>query len=245
MKMKKTTMKKNHSYRRRLRSLKLRSRKLRSRSRRQHYTKKRKNQNRKKMYFSRGGNGGNIVNPATLQSMPNQVYSLPSGASSATDAAQKYLSNMSAQQNELNHSLHNGGGGGKKKRKQKGGDSDYYSCEAPNPNITTVAQFSSSGPDVSPLNSNNSSVATNATSIAGQNNALNDCYATGTCQETDCSASSSGGSEASAVAPSDAAATIPDAANTGISSAATDATSPMSSLMGGKKRRKNKSKKRI
>ena len=70
---------------------------------------------------------------------------------------------------------------------------DYYSCETPDPNFTTVVQFDSYGPDVSPLNSNNSSLDTNTTSIAGRNNALNDCYATGTCPEAACTAAQSGG----------------------------------------------------
>jgi len=127
---------------------------------------------------------------------------------------------MSQQQNELNHNLHNGGGKKGNKRKQKGGiaditaDSgagasasatgappgDYYSCTAQNPNFTTVAQFSNSGPDVSPLNANNSSITTNATSIAGKNNALNDCYASGTCPEVDCPATEAPAAAATASA---------------------------------------------
>jgi hypothetical protein len=165
-----------------------------------YYTKKRKSYNKNK----KGGNGSNIINPANLQSTPNQIYSFPAGSTSAANAAQNYLNTMSQKQTELNHHLHNGGGGKKKQsKKQRGGvadiiasassasgapPGDYYSCTAQNPNFTTVAQFSSSGPDVSPLNANNSSITTNATSIAGKNNALNDCYASGTCQEVDCPA---------------------------------------------------------
>ena len=186
------------------------------------YTKKRKSYNKNK----KGGNGSNIINPANLQSTPNQVYSFPAGSTSAANAAQNYLSTMSQKQTELNHNLHNGGGG---KKKQRGGvadiissatgasatgagavsastasgapPGDYYSCTAQNPNFTTVAQFSSSGPDVSPLNANNSSITTNVTSITGKNNALNDCYASGTCQEVDCPAG-----EAVAAADAEAAA---------------------------------------
>ena len=176
-----------------------------------YYTKKRKSYNKNK----KGGNGSNIINPANLQSTPNQIYSFPAGSTSAANAAQNYLNTMSQKQTELNHHLHNGGGGGKKKqsKKQRGGvadiiasaatasgapPGDYYSCTAQNPNFTTVAQFSSSGPDVSPLNANNSSITTNATSITGKNNALNDCYASGTCQEVDCPASEAGTSASEA-----------------------------------------------
>jgi hypothetical protein len=161
-----------------------------------YYTKKKKYNKNKK-----GGNGSNIINPLNLQSTPNQIYSFPAGSTSAANAAQNYLNNMSQKQTELNNILHNGGGGKKKQsKKQRGGvadiaasatgapPGDYYSCTAQNPNFTTVAQFSSSGPDVSPLNANNSSITTNATSIAGKNNATNDCYASGTCQEVDCPA---------------------------------------------------------
>ena len=174
------------------------------------YTKKKKSYNFKNRYTKKGGNGSNIINPLNLQSTPNQIYSFPAGSTSAANAAQNYLSNMSQKQTELNNILHNGGGGKKKQskkksKKQRGGvadiaasatgapPGDYYSCTAQNPNFTTVAQFSSSGPDVSPLNANNSSITTNATSIAGKNNATNDCYASGTCQEVDCPAGTSAG----------------------------------------------------
>jgi hypothetical protein len=149
-----------------------------------------------------------------LQAIPNVLNGF-SGCSSPMDCANKYINDNSATQYAMNKSLHSGGGGRRRrtkrrglrrfmsyKKNKKGGDDaatdvpsatdapaqDYYSCEKPDPNFTTVVQFDSNGPDVSPLNSNNSSLDTNTTSIAGQNNALNDCYATGTCPEAACTA---------------------------------------------------------
>ena len=144
-----------------------------------------------------------------LQALPNLVNGF-SGCSTQTECANKYIIDNNQSQYEMNTTLHSGGGsggGGKGKRKRglrrrlsrynknkRGGDDsgsaiqDYYSCEAPDPNVTTVVQFDNNGPDVSPLNSNSSSVDTNTTLIAGQNNSLNDCYATGTCVETPCAA---------------------------------------------------------
>ena len=222
----------------------------------QDYTKKNKYNKNKQ-----GGNGSNIINPLNLQSTPNQVYSFPAGSTSATNAAQNYLSSMSQQQNELNHNLHNGGGGKKgNKRKQKGGIADinvgsgagagdYYSCEAQNPNFTTVAQFSSSGPDVSPLNANNSSITTNATSIAGKNNATNDCYASGTCQEVDCPASAgeaatanAGANEAGAAAETTTASASANEVGAVTGAVAAPATPPQSGGRGGSKKRRMKRK---
>jgi hypothetical protein len=139
-----------------------------------------------------------------LQALPNLVNGF-NGCSTQTECANKYIIDNNQSQYEMNTTLHSGGGGGKRKRglrrrlsrynkNKRGGDDsgtatqDYYSCEAPDPNVTRVVQFDNNGPDVSPLNSNSSSVDTNTTLIAGQNNSLNDCYATGTCVETPCAA---------------------------------------------------------
>ena len=221
-----------------------------------YYTKKKKSYNFKN---KKGGNGGNIINPLNLQSAPNQVYSFPAGSTSAANAAQNYLSNMSQTQTELNNNLHNGGGGKKtQSKKQRGGvaditasatgasaatatgapPGDYYSCTAQNPNFTTVAQFSSSGPDVSPLNANNSSITTNATSIAGKNNATNDCYASGTCQEVDCPASAN---EAEAAT---ASANEVEAATASTTDAVAVAEPTQSGGRGSKKRKKGKKSKK-
>ena len=143
-----------------------------------------------------------------LQAIPNLLNGF-SGCSTPMDCANKYISDNSATQYAMNKSLHSGGGRGRKTRRRglrlrsynkikRGGDDatpvqDYYSCETPDPNFTPVVQFDSNGPDISPLNSNSSSLDTNTTSIAGRNNALNDCYATGTCPEAACTAAQSGG----------------------------------------------------
>jgi hypothetical protein len=148
------------------------------------------NKSIKKTFWSyfKGGDG------AKLEAMPNQVYSFPTGCSSASDCAQSYLDDMSAKQHEQNMALK----GGKrmsrnskrmssiKKNKSKhyfigGDDGDYYPCEKQDTNWTTVSQFSSNGPEISPINANTSSIATNMTLIANKNNALNDCYATDSC----------------------------------------------------------------
>jgi hypothetical protein len=229
-----------------------------------YYTKKKKYNKNKK-----GGNGSNIINPLNLQSTPNQIYSFPAGSTSAANAAQNYLNNMSQKQTELNNILHNGGGGKKKQsKKQRGGvadiaasatgapPGDYYSCTAQNPNFTTVAQFSSSGPDVSPLNANNSSITTNATSIAGKNNATNDCYASGTCQEVDCPASANevgtGANEVGAVAGTTSGGEVGTGANevgavavtTANEVGTSEASTPTQSGGSRKKRRKGKKTKK-
>lgn len=142
---------------------------------------KRKSRN----YFFKGG-----VNTLKLEPLANQVYSFPPGCNNASTCAQGHTDTMNTKQNDLNNVY----SGGNKKYKKKitrrfrksrrffGGDSgDYYSCEDPNLNIVPIVQFSNSGPDVSPLNANNSSVTTNSTLISGKNNAMNDCYATDSC----------------------------------------------------------------
>ena len=147
-----------------------------------------------------------------LQAIHNVLNGF-SGCYSPMDCANKYINDNSSTQHYMNKNLHSGGGRSRKtkrrglrfmryKKNKRGGDDaatdvpsatdapaqDYYSCETPDPNFTTVVQFDSYGPDVSPLNSNTSSLDTNTTSIAGKNNALNDCYATGTCPEAACTA---------------------------------------------------------
>jgi hypothetical protein len=164
------------------------------------------NKSIKKTFWSyfKGGDG------AKLEAMPNQVYSFPSGCSSASDCAQSYLDDMSAKQHEQNMALKGGKRMSKrssskrmrnkrmsnkrmssrrksiKRNKSKhyfigGDDGDYYPCEKQDTNWTTVSQFSSNGPEISPINANTSSIATNMTLIANKNNALNDCYATDSC----------------------------------------------------------------
>ena len=45
----------------------------------------------------------------------------------------------------------------------------------------SVPQFPQSGPEVSPVGANSSSVGTNTTAITGTNDAMNDCFATNSC----------------------------------------------------------------
>ena len=147
-----------------------------------------KTKKNKRVRFNFRYKGG--VNTQTLQPLPNQVYSFPPGSTTSSNSSQNYLTNMSKQQADLN-ALHSGGG--KKSRSKRSSRSkrrglrryfrggDYYSYGPQDPNSVSVSQFSTTGPNVSPMTANNSSVANNVTLISGKNNALNDCYADNSC----------------------------------------------------------------
>ena len=100
--------------------------------------------------------GTNINNK--LQSVPFLSYGYEYGNSPMTNAA-GFQKNMINQQTMLNQT--------------HGGSSDL--------NRVIVPQFSQVGPNVSPIGANSFSLETNTTSINGQNNALNDCWATNSC----------------------------------------------------------------
>ena len=110
-----------------------------------------------------------------LQATPYQTYGFTEGSNSPMTSALAYTKNMNAKQSNLNTVGGKRSGRGKRslhrKRSIRGGDNGSI----------TVPQFPQIGPNLSPINSNTSSVQTNMTSIATKNNAVNDCYAFGTC----------------------------------------------------------------
>jgi hypothetical protein len=164
------------------------SKSKRSSMKSRHFNKRsNKTKKNKRVRFDFRYKGG--VNTQTLQPLPNQVYSFPPGSTTSSNSSQNYLSNMSKQQADLN-ALHSGGGkrsSSKRSRSKRRGlhryfrGGDYYSYGPQDPNSVSVSQFSTTGPNVSPMTANNSSVANNVTLISGKNNALNDCYADNSC----------------------------------------------------------------
>ena len=110
-----------------------------------------------------------------LQATPYQTYGFVEGSNSPMTSALAFTKNMNAKQSNLNTVGGKRSGRGKRsghrKRSVRGGDNGSV----------TVPQFPQTGPSLSPINSNTSSIETNTTSIATKNNAVNDCYALGTC----------------------------------------------------------------
>ena len=97
-----------------------------------------------------------------LQPIPYQTYGFTEGSNSPMTSALAFTQNMNAKQSQLNTV------GGKRIKKIKyGGDNGSV----------TVPQFPQSGPTLSPINSNTSSIQTNTTSIATKNDAAGDYYA--------------------------------------------------------------------
>jgi hypothetical protein len=113
-----------------------------------------------KHYKKKGGN--------KLAPLPYEQYGMVEGANSFRDSAFLYQSDMNAKQTELN-TMHSGGSG----------DSLGFAGRS---KTVTVPQFNPpGGAEVSPVNSNTSSVLGNTTSITSVNDAMNDCWATNTC----------------------------------------------------------------
>lgn len=108
-----------------------------------------------KLYKKKGGN--------KLAPLPYQQYGLVDGANSFRDSALLHQSDMNVKQTELN-SIH---GGSNNPGRSK---------------TVTVPQFNPPGGiEVSPVNSNTSSLLGNTTSINSVNDAMNDCWATNSC----------------------------------------------------------------
>jgi hypothetical protein len=137
-------------------------------------TKKSKSKSKSKRtqrhYRKKTFRGGLSSQPLVLQAQANQVYGFLPGASSASESARMHLHNQTKAQTEINSRL---SGGGRKNKKQRGGQTD-----AAAPTTSTVTQFNLIGPSVSPLNANTNSATVNQHLINGQNNAMNDGYAT-------------------------------------------------------------------
>ena len=98
------------------------------------------------------------VNQLNLKPAPYTTYGYEHGSSPSTNAIGfiKYNNDMQSQLNKTH-----GGSGGRSR--------------------VTVPQFPQSGPEVSPVGADSSSVGTNTTAITGTNDAMRDCYATNSC----------------------------------------------------------------
>jgi len=104
---------------------------------------------------------------SNLQSAQVQSYGFTPGSNSPMTSAHAYTQNMNAKQSGLNKV------GGRRYKKMKYGKMKYGGDNG----SVTVPQFPQSGPNVSPVNSNSSSIQNNTTSIATKNNAAGDHYA--------------------------------------------------------------------
>ena len=104
---------------------------------------------------------------SNLQSAQVQSYGFTPGSNSPMTSAHAYTQNMNAKQSGLNKV------GGRRYNQMKYGKMKYGGDNG----SVTVPQFPQSGPNVSPVNSNSSSIQNNTTSIATKNNAAGDHYA--------------------------------------------------------------------
>jgi len=111
--------------------------------------------------------------------IPNQVYGCPNGSGSARECALLYQQENDALQTEMISPT----GGGRRKHhgrrrsyRKRGGQAAGVELEVPS--------FPQAGPATSPLNSTSASIATNQASLDAKVAACNDCYATGTCDQT-------------------------------------------------------------
>lgn len=112
-----------------------------------------------------------------LKPAPVQMYGFHNGANSPQQSALKWQESQNTAQSDLNK-LAKGGKRLKSKYIRKGGSSDDTTLRA---RTVEVPQFPPSGPSVSPVNANSSSIVGNTTAITGLNDATNDCYATNSC----------------------------------------------------------------
>lgn len=116
--------------------------------------------------------------------IPNQVYACPNaGGGSARECALLYQQENDALQTEMISPT----GGGRRRRshshrrhrrsyRKRGGQAAGAELIVPS--------FPQAGPATSPLNSTSASIATNQAALDAKVAACNDCYATGTCDQT-------------------------------------------------------------
>ena len=109
--------------------------------------------------------GGNKLSP-----LPYDQYGFAKGANSFRDSAFLHQKNMNKKQELLNQT-HTGGS-----------STDNIGSSVGRSKTVTVPQFNPPGGiEVSPVNSNTSSILGNTTSITSVNDAMNDCWATNSC----------------------------------------------------------------
>lgn len=115
--------------------------------------------------------------------IPNQVYGCPNAGGSPRECALMYQQENDAMQTEMISPT----GGGRRRRshsrrghrrsyRKRGGQAAGAELEVPS--------FPQAGPATSPLNSTSASIATNQAALDAKVAACNDCYATGTCDQT-------------------------------------------------------------
>ena len=113
--------------------------------------------------------------------IPNQVYGCPNAGGSARDCALVYQQENDAMQNEMISPT----GGGRRRRSRHRRRRSYRKRggQAAGAELI-VPSFAQAGPATSPLNANSASIATNQAALDAKVAACNDCYATGTCDQT-------------------------------------------------------------
>ena len=119
----------------------------------------------------RGGSSTTKIVKITPTVTDNQTYGYDSGGTSQRSNALAYQTSMNSSQNSLN-STH---GGTRRRRNHKGGSGTGMSEK------TTIPQFASTGPSVSPYDANQASQNGNQSSLTSQANSTYDCWATKRC----------------------------------------------------------------
>ena len=125
---------------------------------------------RKRTRKTRGGDGKS-TRTVKLTTTSNETYGYEHGTS-PRDNAVKYQTSQNSTQNSKNKTL--GSTGGARKRRRGGAPG----CR---PTKTTVTQFSTPGPKVSPMDASSTSMSANTTSLNAGVAATNDCHATNSC----------------------------------------------------------------
>lgn len=115
--------------------------------------------------------------------IPNQVYACPNAGGSSRECALMYQQENDALQNEM---ISPTGGGRRRRGHSRRGHRRRYrkrGGQAAGAELI-VPSFPQAGPATSPLDSTSASVATNQAALDAKVAACNDCYATGTCDQT-------------------------------------------------------------
>lgn len=125
----------------------------------------------------RGGDG-KTTRSVKLTSTSNQTYGYEHGTNPRDNAVQ-YQNASNASQNSKNKTL--GSTGGSRRRRRGGSRRRRRGGTGCRPTKTTVTQFSTPGPAVSPVDASSTSTNANSTSLNAGVAATNDCHATNSC----------------------------------------------------------------
>ncbi len=110
-----------------------------------------------------------------LQAKPYETYGFTEGSNSPMTSALAFTQNMNEKQSNLNKI------GGRRRTRGRRSTRRRRSLRGGDDGSITVPQFPQSGPNLSPINSNTSSVQTNLTSVTTKSDSRYDCYAFGNC----------------------------------------------------------------